>query len=62
MKYIATVETNYGTEMPCLLKPHQHIGSLKEVKQFLAECIKLFPGHKYRVYELKEKSNDKTEG
>ena len=58
MKYIVTVETNYDTEVACLLSSHKDIGTLKEVRVFIKRSAKDFPKHLYRIYRIKEKLNE----
>ena len=53
-KYIVTVGTNYGTEVACTLEPRKEVGTLEEIKKFMAEYARDFPSSEYRIYKLEE--------
>lgn len=53
-KYIVAVETNYDTEVACLIAPRKDVCTKDEANEWPAESKKEFPHSKYHLYSLEE--------
>jgi len=53
-KYIATVETNLGTEIACKLGNYKEVGTHQECLDFVTSQQRYFPESRYRIYQIEE--------